>query len=70
MISDYISHIITALGTGWAGWFFGGRQSNNLESTSTTSALTAYQGKLLNDKIGDINTILKSIVGGESNGNN
>lgn len=28
MISDYISHILTALGTGWAGWFFGGRQSN------------------------------------------
>lgn len=30
---------------------------NNLTSTSTTDSLSAYQGKLLNDKISDINTI-------------
>lgn len=34
---------------------------NNLTSTSTTAALSAYQGKLLNDTIGNINTILEQI---------
>lgn len=34
---------------------------NNLSSTSTNSALTAKQGKILNDKIGDLSTLATTV---------
>ena len=41
-----------------------GTVQNNLNSTSTVYALSAYQGKVLNDKIGQIETVLQAITTG------
>lgn len=41
-----------------------GTVQNNLNSTSTVYALSAYQGKVLNDKIGQIETVLQTLTTG------
>lgn len=43
----------------WKDWE--GRTTDNLKSTSTTSALSANQGKALNEKINNINSILTTV---------